>query len=146
MPIWTDALCISQFDVPERNQKVANMAKNYESVEEVLVWLGHADSTTENVVHALRRYSFSMDEWLEPTIKKVVRGTEERFRIEDWGATLAIERWKRKIGEELSCIGREAHYHRRSQAADPRDKILAIVGISSMPTMYNYPYNGVCLD
>lgn len=38
-PIWIDALCINQDDIPERNQQVSQMCKIYNRAELVLVWL-----------------------------------------------------------------------------------------------------------
>ena len=37
---WTDALCINQEDIPERNQQVAVMAEIYYQAQRVVVWLG----------------------------------------------------------------------------------------------------------
>lgn len=41
--LWTDALCINQQDVRERNHQVGQMGKIYSQAAEVLVWLGDGD-------------------------------------------------------------------------------------------------------
>lgn len=39
-PIWIDAVCINQNDIPERNAQVTMMARIYRSAQQVKVWLG----------------------------------------------------------------------------------------------------------
>lgn len=49
---WTDALCINQEDVPERNQQVAVMADIYSQAQGVVVWLGshfHVQNCLESI-------------------------------------------------------------------------------------------------
>ncbi|SMR41470.1 unnamed protein product [Zymoseptoria tritici ST99CH_1E4] len=55
MPLWVDALCISQEDVEERSQQVLLMREVYSQAAEVKVWLGDADDDTEFAIHCLRR-------------------------------------------------------------------------------------------
>ena len=43
--LWVDAICINQGDVNERNHQVAQMQEIYSGAQEVIVWLGPADST-----------------------------------------------------------------------------------------------------
>lgn len=39
-PIWTDAVCINQQDIPEKNVQVAKMGDLYRAADRVLIWLG----------------------------------------------------------------------------------------------------------
>ncbi|ETN44826.1 uncharacterized protein HMPREF1541_09701 [Cyphellophora europaea CBS 101466] len=39
-PLWIDALCINQEDIPEKNYQVQQMSKLYAGASEVLMWLG----------------------------------------------------------------------------------------------------------
>ena len=48
MLIWTDAICIDQYNVDERNHQVKLMRMIYSQADEVLVWLcDEADGSTE---------------------------------------------------------------------------------------------------
>ncbi len=38
--LWTDAICINQAEIPERNKQVANMSRVYANAMRVIVWLG----------------------------------------------------------------------------------------------------------
>lgn len=42
--IWVDAICINQFDIPERNQHVQRMDSVFAGADRVLVWLGEESS------------------------------------------------------------------------------------------------------
>lgn len=42
--IWVDAICINQFDIPERNQHVQRMDSVFAGADRVLVWLGENSS------------------------------------------------------------------------------------------------------
>lgn len=45
--LWIDALCINQKDVEERNSQVRLMGDIYRSANQVLLWLGEADGTSD---------------------------------------------------------------------------------------------------
>ncbi|KAH6991940.1 heterokaryon incompatibility protein-domain-containing protein [Fusarium venenatum] len=52
-PLWIDAICISQDDIPERNSQVAMMSQIYGSAQSVLAWLGEVDDTTQLACNVL---------------------------------------------------------------------------------------------
>jgi hypothetical protein len=52
--LWIDAICINQGDVNERNHQVAQMQEIYSGAQEVIVWLGPADSTIELAMSFIR--------------------------------------------------------------------------------------------
>jgi hypothetical protein len=60
-PIWIDAVCINQADIPERNAQVALMSRLYTDARDVLVWLGYEDTNAAAALQAMSRLSFSME-------------------------------------------------------------------------------------
>jgi hypothetical protein len=40
MPLWIDAICVNQHDIPERNQQLAMMKWIYFRADTVVIWLG----------------------------------------------------------------------------------------------------------
>lgn len=46
MPIWIDAICLNQADIPERNHQVRKMGDIYSSAKYVFVWLGKGQRKT----------------------------------------------------------------------------------------------------
>ena len=48
---WTDAICINQEDIDERNSKVSLMTSLYKEAKMTHVWMGEA---SENSLHALQ--------------------------------------------------------------------------------------------
>ncbi|KAI1399222.1 heterokaryon incompatibility protein-domain-containing protein [Hypoxylon fuscum] len=46
-PLWIDAICINQQDVPERNQQVLLMGPIYRRATRVVIWLGEDSRTSE---------------------------------------------------------------------------------------------------
>ncbi|KAH9875470.1 hypothetical protein J1614_004962 [Plenodomus biglobosus] len=51
--LWVDAVCINQDDIDERNSQVQLMGILYAEAERVLIWLGEADETTDELVDML---------------------------------------------------------------------------------------------
>ena len=45
---WIDQICINQEDLAERSSQVPLMAEIYTNAKQVIVWLGEADSNTQN--------------------------------------------------------------------------------------------------
>ncbi|KAJ1327037.1 protein SERAC1 [Microdochium nivale] len=45
--IWVDYLCINQADLLERSRQVRRMAEIYHKAEQVCIWLGEADSSSD---------------------------------------------------------------------------------------------------
>lgn len=57
--LWTDALCINQEDVLERNHQVRKMRTIYTDAREVLVWLGQEDEHSRRALTALKSFRFT---------------------------------------------------------------------------------------
>jgi hypothetical protein len=53
--LWIDAVCINQKDIDERNDQVLLMGTLYSEAEEVVIWLGEADVTTDELVDTVVR-------------------------------------------------------------------------------------------
>lgn len=49
--LWVDAVCINQADVDEKNSQVRLMGTLYSEAEDVIIWLGEADPTTDELAH-----------------------------------------------------------------------------------------------
>lgn len=48
--LWVDAICINQADNQERSQQVRRMANIYNTAEQVIVWLGDANSESDKAL------------------------------------------------------------------------------------------------
>lgn len=60
-PIWIDAVCINQANIPERNAQVALMSRLYSECRDVIVWLGYENAQTAVALRAMSRLTFSME-------------------------------------------------------------------------------------
>lgn len=49
--LWIDSLCINQSDKTERSEQVGKMAEIYQNAENVWIWLGEEDSTSESAMN-----------------------------------------------------------------------------------------------
>ena len=54
--IWADAICINQTDVGERIRQVGLMQYIYSKADEVVIWVGEADESTEEVMNWFREF------------------------------------------------------------------------------------------
>jgi hypothetical protein len=53
--IWIDALCINQNDIPEKSKQIPIMRCIYENAEQVLIWLGLGDESTEKALALIQQ-------------------------------------------------------------------------------------------
>lgn len=61
--LWIDQICINQNDDMEKSEQVANMGRIYRAAEEVLVWLGLADDSTENLFNVWKKVGKEAEDW-----------------------------------------------------------------------------------
>lgn len=54
LPLWIDAVCINQEDIPERNSQVQMMGSIYRSAATTISWLGPDDSDSEIAMKVMR--------------------------------------------------------------------------------------------
>jgi hypothetical protein len=52
--MWVDAVCINQNDIDERNNSVSLMGELYSDADHVIIWLGEADDTTEELARVVQ--------------------------------------------------------------------------------------------
>jgi hypothetical protein len=52
--MWVDAVCINQNDIDERNNQVSLMGILYSEASHVIIWLGEADDTTDELVRIVQ--------------------------------------------------------------------------------------------
>lgn len=74
-PLWIDAVCINQEDIPERNSQVQMMGSIYRSATRTISWLGPDDDDSETAIMTLKEtFPKMMDSmqkrdllaWLDP--------------------------------------------------------------------------------
>lgn len=58
-PIWTDAICINQDDVAEKDAQVCMMGEIYSRAHEVIVWLGEEADQSSRVIDAANQHDSS---------------------------------------------------------------------------------------
>lgn len=58
-PLWIDAVCINQDDLPEKNCQVAQMGEIYAQAKRVIVWLGCGDETVTGALRHVQAYADS---------------------------------------------------------------------------------------
>lgn len=76
--VWIDAICINQYDTPEKNQQVTEMmASIYEKAHKVIVWLGQAPEQLASAFNMIQELDSADDDqircicakydgWLQP--------------------------------------------------------------------------------
>ncbi|KAJ4245520.1 hypothetical protein NW762_014029 [Fusarium torreyae] len=57
LPIWVDAICIDQNNIPERNAQVQRMGSIYSLAEEVIIWLGSGGSHIHLGVQRIKEHA-----------------------------------------------------------------------------------------
>lgn len=87
--IWIDAVCINQENSQERGSQVSMMASIYESVENVVIWLGRGNARSDHVMSTLLLWQ-DMSESLEKDRK-----------LRQWF-------WDRFVAEVLDFTGQSA--------------------------------------
>ena len=75
--LWIDTLCVNQSSKAERSEQVTKMADIYHNAENVWIWLGEEDSTSESAMNFIPRV-------IEPRFKwNTMWWEEESFRAFD---------------------------------------------------------------
>ena len=90
---WTDAICINQDDIPERNQQVAQMAEIYSLAGQVVVWLGH-NRHTEHCLSTVCQSSTSQDLYQEDQATRdlaVNNACAELLSLAYWGRAWVVQ-------------------------------------------------------
>jgi hypothetical protein len=96
--LWIDAICINQEDVNERNHQVAQMQEIYAGAQEVVVWLGPADSTIElagSFVHDLCKHLndlgiFDLSYYTAVDLDRALEEVTTQFHQQKWLAVVEL--------------------------------------------------------
>ncbi|KAJ4984979.1 heterokaryon incompatibility protein [Stagonosporopsis vannaccii] len=83
--IWVDAFCINQQDEDEKSSQVSMMSQIYQSADEVVAWLGHAETEYMlgfDVLHSL--VQFREDNQDEPWMRWYWREPKYRNDAAFW--------------------------------------------------------------
>lgn len=96
--LWTDAVCINQSDLEERNEQLPLMGRIYSEANEVKVWLGLANAETPTVVRLmseLRRMADACSEAHDLPLKDMFDLDSEEWAMAAADATddIAKENW-----------------------------------------------------
>jgi hypothetical protein len=70
---WVDAICINQKNLDERSTQVGMMGEIYSKANNVIIWLGKADSDTEDAVSLITTFAMS------------VKWETQQLAWSDWG-------------------------------------------------------------
>jgi ankyrin repeat protein len=81
--LWVDAICIDQDNPHEQGHQVRQMANIYKKAEEVIIWLGLSDPTTELIMDSMQR------------LKELTNDAYRNWKIDD-------DRWTVTWEQELS--------------------------------------------
>lgn len=63
--LWTDAVCINQDDIAEREAQIRLMGSIYTSAQQVLGWLGSAPGTAELAIKLVRKFNHHPETCIE---------------------------------------------------------------------------------
>ncbi|KAF2011925.1 HET-domain-containing protein, partial [Aaosphaeria arxii CBS 175.79] len=150
IPIWADAICINQQDIPERNRQIRIMAHIYARAVKVLVFLGiqspSLDMDEEERYRLLSHHPYWERVWIVQEIFKArnieVCFDSERLRWKDFITNLdelvsrtnkphKFDRHLRLKYEHNQTLLFLLKAYRSSKCKDPRDKIYGFVGLAS---------------
>ena len=108
--IWADAICINQADLDERNSQVPLMEHIYPKADEVIIWIGEADESTENVMEWFREFD---KHWEDETHRaELVYITQEAgfdLRLERVRAFVTRPWFHRAWTFQEACLSESAH-------------------------------------
>jgi hypothetical protein len=65
--VWADALCINQDDVQEKNREVRRMGEIYKKCWKIAMWLGEADTESDEAIDFINNISKAREQGLETT-------------------------------------------------------------------------------
>ncbi|PQE06204.1 HET domain protein [Rutstroemia sp. NJR-2017a BBW] len=165
--LWTDAICINQTDIPERNRQLPIMASIYGRAQTVLVWLGlyETNSKAQPVLDGLRLGS---DDGLMKAIcgnpywerlwiiQEVASARKLRVHLDedqmDWDEFLSLlhrspyfkssraqvlERHWVTKYEKFQALEHLLEAHKHALCKDPKDKVYGLLGLD--PGWLHFP-------
>ncbi|MCJ1389269.1 hypothetical protein MMC18_002125 [Xylographa bjoerkii] len=70
LPLWIDAICINQADIPERNSQVQLMRQIYEGGSYTIIWLGPAQEASKLALYKIEEVANARRERFFPLLEK----------------------------------------------------------------------------
>jgi Heterokaryon incompatibility protein (HET) len=175
LPLWADALCINQMDIPERNQQLRIMSHIYTRARTVLVWLDplQVDKSHGNILklpsYLGLRFGLCFNSYWERVwiIQELCKARKIQICFD--GKTVSWEEFiesilihvqgddrsrnVQRLAEQLRSkytIGHTLQYllttHESSLSKDPRDKIYGFVGLATGCQDFPMDYRKSLLD
>ena len=95
-PLWTDAICINQDDITEREAQVRLMGSIYTSAQRVLGWLGPDPGTAELAIKLVRKFNHQPEICIESASElrnvDVMEDSSAKssFELEAWEAVKVL--------------------------------------------------------
>jgi hypothetical protein len=113
-PLWIDAICINQSDIPERNREVKRMDAVYKSAIMVAGWLGPSDESSSRALACARDIFQPLKKhMMDPNPNAWLRDSEVPMQLRD-----AISRKDtdqglgNKVWNSLSALLDRTYWHR----------------------------------
>ncbi|KAF2732486.1 HET-domain-containing protein [Polyplosphaeria fusca] len=128
--IWIDALCIDQFNIPERNHQVSFMSDIYKRAKKTIVWLGPEAEDSQPLFDYLRT-----NEITHETPEEVLLALEKLSLRQYWSRAWVIQEFLSANALDIRCGGfklLETHLQaaRRCNRLSPRAEALLRMRLS----------------
>jgi hypothetical protein len=101
-----DAICVNQNDIDERNNQVPLMGTLYSGAEKVIIWLGEADKTTDELVHVIQETDFSAspakdtDDYEDSSLQYRIKITRMMFLV----VIVGLRPWWGRVWTVQECV------------------------------------------
>ncbi|RMJ16109.1 hypothetical protein CDV36_004223 [Fusarium kuroshium] len=153
--VWADAVCINQDDMEERDRQVKAMAKIYAKASRVIVWLeetpagGHGDAPSDGdlALEEIRRAAAGKIEGhafcsgLKHLDLSEAPAVQSRIKSAVYLIKDAVFRPKAVVSSSdrfslgIASLGELVDMYHNREATDRRDKVYALLGMSSDVTI-----------
>lgn len=131
--MWIDSLCINQFDDPERNAQVRQMATIYRNASSVLIWLGEEDSTSKFAMNFVPQMIESDFQWNGPWWEQYGFTALAHILARPWFRRgWVLQEAAFSTNSTIYCGDRQVHMNRFAMAVG-----LVRARLSSMPASFS---------
>jgi Heterokaryon incompatibility protein (HET) len=100
-PLWVDAICINQANVPERNAQVSMMARIYTSASVVIAWLGPAGQSAPAVAADIQSLAPAYNCNREYLVKGRMKCSRRGYHDAEYLAKFGLSKWTPQQWEAL---------------------------------------------
>jgi hypothetical protein len=104
--LWVDAICVNQNDIDERNNQGSLMRTLYSGAEKVIIWLGEADKTTDELVHVIQETDFpaspakDTDDYEDSSLQYRINITRMMFLV----VIIGLRPWWSRVWTVQECV------------------------------------------